>query len=362
MRSYAVDNSGTAHQTAARKMRLYKRLIFYALAFALMVFLPLIALEIFLRMPRKSAAFLMQTGNLLVPSDIPGLGYRLARNYSTAPFQTDKFGFRQRSHPEVPAKWSILLLGDSVSFGGGVPYEDTFASLLEEQLSRTLGNRVAVQNTGTPGYNTVQEALLLNDLRKSVKPDLIVLQFCMNDYVDAVALTAGNTLDATASAASQISFLSLLYRSRAFFFLKEEIKNIQKLNPERFPVALHYIHHIHKRPGWQRAKNALAEVAGTAKEMNTRLLLVIFPVEQQLRIADRAPQEDLVAFAESRGIAVLDLYASFADHWRERLFFDYSIEQHVVDKLHLSQRGHQLSAREIVATISREPSLRSAFQ
>jgi hypothetical protein len=96
--------------------------------------------------------------------------------------------------------------------------------------------------------------------------------------------------------------------------------------------------------------------------MNTRLLLVIFPVEQQLRIADRAPQEDLVFFAKSRGIAVLDLYASFADHWREHLFFEYSIEQHVVDKLHLSKRGHQLSAQELAATISREPALRSAFQ
>jgi hypothetical protein len=134
------------------------------------------------------------------------------------------------------------------------------------------------------------------------------------------------------------------------------------LYPERFPVALHYIHHIHKSPGWQRAKNAIAEIAETAREMNSRLLLVIFPVEQQLRIGDRAPQEDLVAFAQSRGIAVLDLYTSFVDHWRENLFFDYSIEQHVVDKVHLNRRGHELAAGEIAAAILNEPVIRAAFQ
>jgi lysophospholipase L1-like esterase len=304
----------------------------------------------------------METGNLLVPSNIPGLGYRLARNHPTAPFQTDEIGFRRRPNTEIRPKWPVLLLGDSVAFGGGVRYQDTFASLVEEQLSRALRDQVAVYNAGTPGYNTVQEALLLKDIRKSVKSDLIILQFCMNDHLDAVTLTADNTLDATTSAAGQVSLRSLIYRSRALFFLKEEIKNIQKMYPERFPVALHYIHHIQKHPGWQRAKNAIAEIADTAKEMNSRLLLVIFPVEQQLRIGDRTPQEDLVAFARSRGIAVLDLYATFARHCRENLFFDYSIEQHVVDKLHLSKRGHELSASDIAAAILRDQGLRSAFQ
>jgi len=254
-----------------------------------------------------------------------------------------------------------LLLGDSVAFAGGVRYEESFASLLEEQLSRTLGHQVAVQNTGTPGYNTIQEALLLKQLQKNIKPNLIVLQFCMNDYGDALVLTADSSLDLTASAGGGASLLSLLHRSRAFFFLKEQIKSVQQLYPECFPVVLHYIHHIHKRPGWQRAKNALAEVAATAKEMNTRLLLVIFPVEQQIRIGDRSPQENLVAFAKSRNIEVLDLYSSFASHWQEHLFFDYSLEQHVVDKVHLNTRGHDLAAREIAAFILREPCLRSAF-
>src|SRR5262249_48773291 len=162
-----------------------------------------------------------------------------------------------------------------------------------------------------------------------------VLQFCMNDYLDAVALTSDHSLDATSTAGAPPSPFSILYRSRAIIFLKEKIKDLEKLYPERFPVALHYIHYIHKRAGWQRAKDAILGMSEIEKEMNARFLLVTFPVEQQLRIADRAPDADLEAFAKSHGIEVLDLYPAFHRHWGEHLFFDYSVGQRVVDKIHL---------------------------
>lgn len=348
--------------TRSATMSLRKKVIFYAASIGLTLLVPLGVLELFLRLPNASP-FAVATSNLLVPSDIPGLGYRLARNYSTGSFQTDEFGFRRRPRSGAPVMRSILLLGDSVAFAGGVPYEQSFASLLEDQLSRTLEEQVVVQNTGTPGYNSVQELILLKDLQKSVKPNLVMLQFCMNDYLDPVAITADNSLDATASGGGgETSLLSIMNRSRALFFLKEKVKDLEKLYPERFPVALHYIHYIHKRSGWQRAKDAIEQMAETAKQMDARFVLVIFPVEQQLRIGDRGPQDDLIAFAKSHSIEVLDLYPIMLQHWREHLFFDYSVEQHVVDKVHLNQRGHQLVAGEIAAAILNEPVPQSALR
>jgi lysophospholipase L1-like esterase len=338
-----------------------KRLIFYGMLICLIAAVPLIALELFLRLPTKSA-FVVETSNMLIPSDIPGLGYRLASNYVNGSLQTDQLGFRRRVHSEAPVTRSILLLGDSVAFAGGVPYEDSFASLVEDQLSQTLGKQVGVQNSGTPGYNSAQEMLLLKDLQKRIKPNLIILQFCMNDYLEPVALTANNSLDATSTAGGQISFSSILNRSRAIFFLKEKVKDLEKLYPEDFPPALHYIHYIHKRAGWQRAKEAILQIAETSKQMGAGFVLVIFPVEQQLRIGDRGPQDDLLAFANAHDIEVLDLYPGFARHWREHLFFDYSVEQHVVDKVHLSKKGHELAAGEIAAAILNAPILRSALE
>jgi lysophospholipase L1-like esterase len=338
-----------------------KHLVFYGMLLGLIVLVPLGALEFYLRLPKKSN-FVVDTRNLIVPSEIPGLGYRLARNYNSGPFRTDEFGFRRGAHSDGPVKRSILLLGDSVSFAGGVAYDESFASLVENQLSQKLGYQVAVQNSGTPGYNSVQELLLLKDLQKSIKPNLVVLQFCMNDYQDPVALASDNSLDATSTGGGQVSVVSLLYRSRAIFFLKDKVKDLEKLYPERFPAALHYIHYIHKHAGWQRAKDAILEMAETTGQMGARFVLVIFPVEQQLRIGDHGPQDDLVAFAKSHGIEVLDLYPSLAAHWREHLFFDYSVEQHVVDKVHLNKRGHELAAGEITAAILSERVLRSALR
>jgi len=38
------------------------------------------------------------------------------------------------------------------------------------------------------------------------------------------------------------------------------------------------------------------------------------------------------------------------------------MEQRVVDKIHLSRRGHELAAQEITAAILNEPVLRTALQ
>ena len=84
-----------------------------------------------------------------------------------------------------------------------------------------------------------------------------------------------------------------------------------------------------------------------ADEKNTRLLVVVFPVEEQLRLPDRTVQEDLMRYSREHGIEILDLYDSFRAHWRDGLYLDYWEQAHQVDKLHLNERGHELAARVI---------------
>jgi hypothetical protein len=84
------------------------------------------------------------------------------------------------------------------------------------------------------------------------------------------------------------------------------------------------------------------------------LLVVVFPVEQQLRIGDRGPQDDLLRFARARGIPTLDLYDSFRAHWREGLYIDFWKQALQFDKLHLNDRGHALAAEEITTRILKE--------
>src|SRR5512134_166244 len=67
-------------------------------------------------------------------------------------------GFRDREFPvERGAAARIVALGDSVTFGWGVPAEDAWPKQLERLLAADGGPDPEVLNLGVGGYNTRQE-------------------------------------------------------------------------------------------------------------------------------------------------------------------------------------------------------------
>jgi lysophospholipase L1-like esterase len=335
-----------------RPRKRWKNVLFGVIAVLVGPALLLGGLEVFLRV-RLAHAFQAGTANFLIPSKVTGLHYEMPPNFWQGSLRTDARGLRWRPPDIPPARHSVLVVGDSVALAGGVPVGRNFVELLEQDLSARLGQKVAVWNAAVPGYNTVQEAIQVERLAPLLQPRLVIVQFCLNDYLDPPVLTSGAALDASHAERQSFSLFALLYSSRAIFFLKEKFKDLQKTYPEWFPVWAHYIHHVHKRQGWETVKTALIRIRAATGRSGSRLLFVLFPVEQQLRIQDRAPQADLVAFAQANGIPVLDLYDSFRPHWREGLFMDYLESVGVVDKIHLNERGHALAARQIAATVLR---------
>lgn len=343
------------HASGTIRNSRWKSAIFWTAMLALMAIVVFAVFEIALRL-LVDRALKAERGAPLIQSGIPGLGYQLAPN-ARGEIETDARGLRLRPADAAPVRYSILLVGDSVAYGMGVPYASTFVPLLENRLDSGLGEPTAVWNAAVPGYNTVQEAIQLDQMAPLTKPNLVIVQFCMNDYQDAPTLTSDGWLDAmqAQNTGSDFSILSLAYRSRVLVFAKEKLRDLEQVHPEWFPVWAHYIHYVQKKPGWARAKEALLRVAETAARFHARLLVVIFPVEQQLRIGDRAAQDDLLAFLGAHGIAALDLYDAFRAHWREDLYVDYWKRTGVVDKLHLNPRGHALAAAEISRSIIGRP-------
>jgi lysophospholipase L1-like esterase len=325
-----------------------KLAVFWFGLFAIVGVLFLAGMEVFLRIALRQT-LTAETGFPLVASDVPGLAYRLAPNHAGDGIQTDSHGFRIRPAGPVSAHYSILVLGDSISFGSGVSYRQSYVPALETRLSAGLEEPTAVWNAAVPGYNTSQEAAMLEQAAPYSHPDVVVLQFCMNDYLDAPTLTPGGNLDQSSSIAEAPSFspIAFLYHSKALVFLKEKLKDVQRARPEWFPVWAHYIHYINRKPGWQRAKEALLQVQQSSNRIRAGFLVVIFPVEQQLRIGDRTAQDDLMQFTRAHGIDTLDLYDSFRARWKERLYIDYWEQVKQVDKLHPNARGHALAAEQI---------------
>lgn len=75
----------------------------------------------------------------------------------------------------------ILMLGDSVTFGWGVPHSETVAERLEQDLKKHLNMPVDVINAGVGNYNTSMEVAWFFEQGMAYKPDVIVLNVFVND-------------------------------------------------------------------------------------------------------------------------------------------------------------------------------------
>jgi lysophospholipase L1-like esterase len=98
--------------------------------------------------------------------------------------------------PEVPVskppdEFRVVVLGDSYTVGGQVPYEQTFPAVLEQDLRQAGYTNVRVINAGVGGYTTFNESGLLAKDLAWLQPDLVVLAaFLGNDVSENVLATA----------------------------------------------------------------------------------------------------------------------------------------------------------------------------
>jgi hypothetical protein len=75
---------------------------------------------------------------------------------------------------------TVIVLGDSYSFGQGVNDGQEYPAVLEH----TLGGSVDVINLGVPGWGLTQEIRRFHDLGARYQPATVILQFSANDPED----------------------------------------------------------------------------------------------------------------------------------------------------------------------------------
>jgi len=124
------------------------------------------------------------------PSPVPDLVYELKPNadalFNLIPLRTNAQGLRERDLP--PAKpadtFRIAVVGDSFTFGQGVPAEQTWPRVLERLIQKTdPPRRVECLNFGVPGYCLRQYLAVLNHKILPYQPDLILIGFTANDHI-----------------------------------------------------------------------------------------------------------------------------------------------------------------------------------
>lgn len=104
-----------------------------------------------------------------------------SRWFSDISYEINSLGLRgpeiQKNKPDV----RILALGNSCTFGWGVPYEKSWTHLLEQKLNVQLNKNVEIVNGGIPGYSSHQGKILFEQLI-NLKPDLVLIMFGWNDH------------------------------------------------------------------------------------------------------------------------------------------------------------------------------------
>ena len=287
-----------------RKHLLLKRLAL--LAFSVVVVL--VGIEIFLRMQhakrQEALGIVAQAdGNgSVIHSDVPGLFYEFA----PSPPEVNSRGFPDVEHAlEKPeGVFRIVIIGDSIAAGHGMPREDRFTRLLETMHNERCPDRpIEVIVLARSGYCTSQELVLLREYAMDYDPDLILWSYVLNDPADPFYHGSNGELMA---AYNPPCHLAVLLR-KGLIGLAELFADSRA--DEEFHRKLHLLYR-------DRIARAFAEIGQFSKENDVPIVVILHPVflldplwteRADLPYSWQDVHDDLRAIIEPNGMQVVDI-------------------------------------------------------
>jgi len=342
--------------------RFFRRPLVTSLLLAFLAFaVPAATLEVALRPYTPTAG---KTTSLFVKDRV--LGWRL-RPSATEPWGGVMVAINARGlrGPELPYEKPagtvrVLHLGDSVAFGFMVArWQDTFPFVADSLLAATTGRRVETINTSVGGYSPWQEYEVLRGEGIEYHPDVVVVDFVLNDVTEKFTLVRYGGLEE--SRQLRESYYSRLDVILARSALAYQVKNFARewkarrvlgSNPrlgaikrEAFDVdaMIKYPDADYIQAAWSLTLENLQKIFDYCAERDIPVLLAVYPFRVQLDAPDEmsAPQRQIVAYARAHGIRTVDFLPILHRYLEETgrppgdLFVDHD---------HLSVAGHRVVA------------------
>jgi len=231
-----------------------------------------------------------------------------------------------RNLPPHTGHASLLLLGDSVTFGPGLEADSTFAGMLQHSRPDIHIMNSAVIGYSLEHYRDVLASLVPRD--STIRQ--VILCYSLNDYEPTIALGP--------EPQSFLWHIASFLREHSTLYLF--LKNLFFDRSETY--FLHdYAHY--RSPGVAATLNLLDSVVTRAQSGGIPCTVLLLPCEYQLRKRDKRyllPQQVVTAFCRTRNVAVIDAYHAFTDDGGpSTAYFLYG------DHMHLSGRGHRVVFR-----------------
>lgn len=180
-------------------------------------------------------------------------------------FETNAKGLRDRdfAYDKDPSQLRILMLGDSLTVGWGVAATEVFSKRLE-RLYADAGKPVEIINTGVGNYNTVQEVEFFLTEGYKYNPDVVVLNYFVNDAEPVPASRPPGFL--------QKNCMSCAY------FLGRIDTFLRSLSPAKEWTSYYLGLYGHgSGPGWLASKASIEKLANFCKAKGIALVVVNLP-------------------------------------------------------------------------------------
>ena len=282
-------------------------------------------------------------------SSVPGLEYELRPSVDSSDrgvaIRTNSLGMRgpELESPRDPATVRIGVLGDSVAFGIGLPFESVWSTVVQRELSAALpARRFEIANGAVSGYSSRDEACALESKLLPVDPDLVIVGYFLNDPEP-----------------DPLQPLQNYFHPAEWWQHSDILRRLAQWKRARDVESLgggdlwRYYHAPQGEP-WKRARAALERMAALAGPRKLHMLLILTPVFAPLEHWSEYPYESIHAqvtgLARELGWHALDLLpalrASGAEPPELRL-----------DESHPNARGSEIIGRAIAAELLAHPEL-----
>jgi len=255
---------------------------------------------------------------------------------------------------KMPGTFRILALGDSFTWGVSVRNTaDLWTSVLEEDLNTLSPKRIEVLNMGKEAFTTFNEYELLERYGWAQEPDLLIVQFNLNDPLPSLREFVRPT-----APENVLNIHDLIPFRAAHDYLVRHSYFYILLNGKFHDVQLAIFHPYYHRElyrddyiGWRQCKAALALIRKQAAEHNVKVILVVFPefipgVHTRETYVYTDLHEKIDAIGASLNFHVVDLLDAFIAQKKDfRYWHALKLDPHP------NAAAHRLAAEQIAECI-----------
>ncbi len=260
-------------------------------------------------------------------------------------------------HPKPPGTWRLAAIGDSFTFGEGVPFEDTYPRQIERRLQdagylERIADaappgapyaRIDSINLGVSGFNAKEVLLYLQHKAPKYDPDFVVYGFFLNDVFSENPFTREMNR-VYAEVYSPPAGLSAWSRCYDYFRYRAARRELGSLTREMYRRSFD---RVQTDPAWAETREHVLAMRRLCAERGDGFLMLVFPVLSSMG-ADypyRDIHELLRAFCAEHDIPCLDLLDAYEEH--EAI----DLQVHPTDH-HPNEFANRMAAEQVVAYLT----------